>query len=198
MTKVKLCGLSREQDILCANALKPDFVGFVFFPKSKRYISAEQAGKLKDMLSPAIKAVGVFVDESVDTVANLLQSDVIDIAQLHGNEDGDYINKLRALTDKKIIQAFKIRSADDVLRAKESIADYVLLDGGAGDGKTFDYTLIKDFGRDYFLAGGLALDNLNQAIALNPYAVDCSTGIETDGVKDPAKMSAFMQAVRRK
>ncbi|MDE7329195.1 MAG: phosphoribosylanthranilate isomerase [Clostridia bacterium] len=197
MTKIKFCGLSREQDIQAANQLLPDYIGFVFAKNSKRYVSEVQAAKLKSLLSPAIKAVGVFVDEKVEVVADLLNRGVIDIAQLHGNEDGSYVDRLKSLTDKKILQAFKINAKQDVLRAKSSGCDFVLLDGGSGDGKTFDYSLIKDFDRPFFLAGGLTADNLQSALSLKPYAVDCSSGIETNGAKDPAKMADFIQTIRR-
>lgn len=198
MTKIKLCGLSRPRDIEAANALKPEYIGFVFAPKSKRHVTPEQAAELKGLLSPNIRAVGVFVNESVQKVAELLQNGVIDVAQLHGNEDEEYIKELRTLTDKPIIKAFRIGSEQDTEAALSSTADDILLDSGAGTGKTFDWRLLSKIDRPYFLAGGLDAENVSEAIrALTPYAVDVSSGIETDGGKDKTKMAAFVAAVRK-
>lgn len=198
MTRIKLCGLSRPQDIREVNRLKPQWIGFVFAPGSRRYVSFQQAKVLKALLSPEIQAVGVFVREKVETVAGLLNSGAIDLAQLHGGEDEDYIRRLRDLTGKPIIQALPIASAQDVLKAEQSAADYILLDSGAGTGTVFDWELIQNVGRPYFLAGGLGPRNVEHAVErLHPYAVDVSSGIETDGVKDPNKMAAFVAAVRK-
>ena len=198
MTKIKFCGLSRPCDIEAANELGADYIGFVFWPGSKRYVSIEQAAELKKRLSGEIKAVGVFVDEAPERVADLLERGVIDIAQLHGKEDESYIERLRELTDHPIIRAVKVKSRDDLERAAGSTADYLLLDAGAGDGAVFDWSVAKGIGRPYFLAGGLAPQNAREAIrALHPYAVDVSSGIETDGRKDREKMAAFADAVRK-
>lgn len=198
MTKIKLCGLSRPQDIRAANEMKPEFIGFVFAPKSKRYVSPRQAVELKALLDPGIQAVGVFVNEDLKTVAELLNSGVIDMAQLHGGEDDCYIRQLRDLTGRPVIQSFRIASTQDILRAERSIADHILLDSGAGTGTVFDWDLIQEVGRPYFLAGGLNLRNAENAVKLlHSYAVDVSSGIETDGIKDPAKMAAFVAAVRK-
>lgn len=170
MTKVKLCGLSRESDIAAVNKLKPDLVGFVFAKKSKRYVSPEQAAALKSLLAPDILAAGVFVNEPVEAVAELLDRGVIDVAQLHGSEDDDYIARLRALTGKPIFRAFKVKSEADLPAIENCAADLVLLDS----------------------------DNVADAIAaLHPYGVDVSSGIETDGVKDESKMAAFVAAARK-
>ena len=128
MTKVKLCGLSRESDIAAVNKLKPDLVGFVFAKKSKRYVSPEQAAALKSLLAPGILAAGVFVDEPVEAVAELLDRGVIDVAQLHGSEDDDYIARLRAMTGKPIFRAFKVKSEADLPAIENCAADLVLLD----------------------------------------------------------------------
>lgn len=198
MTKIKLCGLTRPEDITAANALEPDFVGFVFAPKSRRYVTGEQARALRSQLSPAIQAVGVFVDETPERVAALLEDGIIDLAQLHGREDEGYLERLRALTEKTIIQAFPIKTPNDLERAQSSSADYILLDSGAGTGTTFDWGLLTSVRRPYFLAGGLGTDNVAQAIrTLHPWGVDVSSGIETGGVKDFHKMAAFAAAVRK-
>ena len=197
MTKIKMCGLSRIEDIEAANAIKPDYIGFVFAEISKRRVSALEASKLKSKLAPDIKAVGVFLDDKLDFVASMLNLGIVDVVQLHGSEDEEYIERVRQITNKPIIKAFIIRSKEDVERAERSTADYILLDGGKGEGKAFDWSLLKDIKRPYFLAGGLNPDNVSDAVkALKPYAVDVSTGIETDGVKDREKMTAFADAVR--
>lgn len=198
MTKIKLCGLSRIEDIQTANKLKPDYVGFVFAERSKRRVSPLKATELKSKLDPEVKAVGVFLDDNLDLVAAMLNLGIVDLVQLHGNEDEAYIEKVRSITNKPIIKAFIINSIDDVKAAESSTADYILLDGGKGSGKAFDWTLLKDIKRPYFLAGGLNPDNAADAvIKLKPYSVDVSTGIETDGLKDAEKMAAFVSAVRK-
>lgn len=198
MTKIKLCGLSRPQDIQAANGLLPDYIGFVFAPKSRRYVTPKQAAQLRGLLDPGITAVGVFVNEAPKAVAELLDRGVIDIAQLHGTEDEEYISALRALTDRPLIKAFRIDSEQDILAAQNSTADYILLDSGdGGTGTRFDWSLIRRLERPYFLAGGLRVDNVGDAVAaLDPYAVDVSSGIETGGVKDTNKMIEFVHAVR--
>ena len=196
-TRIKICGLRRPEDIDAVNELKPEYIGFVFFPGSKRYVTPETAKSLRAGLNPGIRAVGVFVDEKPETVAGLLEEGVIDIAQIHGNEDEAYLESLRGLTGKPLIRAFRIRSAEDARRAQESTAEQILLDAGAGDGKTFDWNWLKEVTRPYFLAGGLNPENAGEAVRkLKPYAVDVSSGIETEGYKDIAKMRAFVRAVR--
>ncbi len=198
MTRIKLCGLSRRCDIEAANALLPDYIGFVFAKKSRRYVAPETAKALREKLNPAIRAVGVFVREAPEFVAGLLNDGVIDLAQLHGGEDEAYIARLRALTDRPIIQAFRIEAPADLDRARASKADTILLDNGAGGtGSAFDWSLLRGFDRPYFLAGGLGPGNVAEAIAaLRPFAVDVSSGIETDGCKDIEKMKAFVAAAR--
>lgn len=198
MTKIKLCGLSRPCDIDIANKLHPEYIGFVFAPKSKRYISFKKAAKLKQLLDYQIQAVGVFTNETIENVADLLNKNIIDIAQLHGNENEQYIKQLKKLTNKPIIQAFQITEKTDITIIQNSIADYILLDSGAGTGNVFDWSLIKKFKRPYFLAGGLKIDNIKNAINLTkPYAVDISSGIETNGLKDKTKMAAFVATIRK-
>ena len=198
MTKIKLCGLSRPCDIEAANQLKPDYIGFVFTPKSKRYVTYRKAAELKSRLSPEIKAVGVFVNECPQETVKLLKNGIIDMVQLHGGEAEDDIARLRRLTDRPIIKAFRIETAYDIKAANQSTADYILLDSGAGTGTVFDWSLVNSIGRPYFLAGGLDADNVADAVkALRPFAVDVSSGIETDGLKDKAKMAAFIAAVRK-
>ncbi|MBR3165749.1 MAG: phosphoribosylanthranilate isomerase [Lachnospiraceae bacterium] len=198
MTKIKLCGLRGPADIEAVNELQPDCIGFVFWEKSRRSVTPETALKLKGMLDQEIKAVGVFVDEQPEKIAELVKNGIIDIIQLHGSEDEAYIRRLRALTDVAVIKAFRIRSAEDVKAAAGSSADYIMLDSGKGTGMRFNWSLIGAIRRLYFLAGGLDAENVSEAIRyLHPYAVDVSSGIETDGVKDRNKMAAFVSAVRK-
>lgn len=198
MTKIKLCGLSRPCDIQTANELLPEYIGFVFAPQSKRYVAPDNALALRRLLCPEITAVGVFVNEQPECVADLLHRGIIDIAQLHGSEDENYIRQLKSLTKKPLIKAFRIDSPEDLTAAENSAADYLLLDSGTGGtGTVFDWDLIRHFHRPYFLAGGLNVQNVGDAVLkLTPYAVDVSSGIETEGAKDPQKMKAFVHAVR--
>lgn len=198
MTRIKLCGLTSTDDIQAANALQSTYIGFVFFAGSKRYVSPEHAAALKAELDPHIMAVGVFVDAPVDEMAALVKSGTIDAIQLHGHEDNHLIESLRKLTPAPILQAFTIRTEEDIARAQASSADMILLDAGAGEGKTFDWSLLETVSRPYFLAGGLDAHNVAQAIKkYRPYGVDTSSGIETNGRKDKDKMAAFVAAVRK-
>ena len=195
MTKIKFCGLSRPCDIDFANEIMPDYAGFVFFERSRRNVTFEQAERLKKILNPEIKTVGVFVNETPEKILSF--SKILDLIQLHGNENEVYIENLRKLTSKTIIKAFKINSADDVKKSLKSPADYIMFDSGQGTGKNFDWDLIKNVSRPYFLAGGLDIENVKDAIkSLNPFAVDVSSGIEINGFKDKSKMTAFAAAVR--
>lgn len=196
--KIKICGLSRPQDIDYVNEWKPDFIGFVInFPKSRRNVAPAQAAKLRERLADGILPVGVFVDEDERTVAELLNSGVIALAQLHGREDEAYIKNLRALTDGKLIQAFRVECREDVRRAQKSSADYILLDNGTGTGRQFDWNLVERVERPWFLAGGLTPENLTEAAQkMRPWAADLSSGVETDGRKDPKKIEAAVRAAR--
>ena len=197
--KIKLCGLTRPCDIEAVNELQPDYIGFVFAKKSRRYVSPEKAEELKAMLAPGIQAVGVFVNEEPEQIAALFEAGTIDVAQLHGQESETEIRRLREVTDHPLIQAFRIDTEQDVERANASTADYVLLDSGAGGtGTVFDWDLLQAIRRPYFLAGGLDTENLGTVKAkLNPYGVDVSSGIETGGYKDKEKMTAFVAAARK-
>lgn len=218
ITKVKICGLSRPEDIAVVNELHPDYIGFVFADFSHRYVDKETAGALKSQLDPGIQAVGVFVNEDVHFVAELMNEGVIDIAQLHGSEDNDYIAELRSLlkpddalasvtacgstentadTSIKIIRAFNINKISSMEEIEESTADLVLVDSGTGSGETFDWSRLAEIKRPYLLAGGLSPDNIAEAVeALHPYGVDVSSGVETDKLKDPEKMRRFVELVR--
>lgn len=202
-TKIKICGLNRPCDIDYVNEAGPDFAGFVIdFPKSHRNVTPHQAAKLRERLQDGILPVGVFVDEDPKTVSELLRDGTIAFAQLHGREDEAYIARLREYMARensccgKIVQAFRITEAADVQRAQKSSADYILLDNGQGTGKVFDWGLLCDISRPWFLAGGLTPDNLSDAIRrVHPWAVDLSSGVETDRRKDREKILAAVREV---
>ncbi len=204
MTKIKLCGIRRPEDVVMVNRLRPDYVGFVFWSRSKRAVDAETAGRLREMLSPEIRTVGVFVDEAPENIAALMQRGIISVAQLHGHETEKEIRALReqlrrnAARGGEIWQAFVLRSREQLQTAAESSADCLLLDAGRGEGGSFDWRWLEGFQRPYFLAGGLTAETVGSAVqGLQPYGVDVSSAIETDGLKDPRKMTAFVQAVRQ-
>lgn len=199
--KLKFCGLTREADIEAANETGPDYIGFVF-AESRRRVSDLDAARLKARLDPAIKAVGVFVNDTPEHIAALAGEGIIALAQLHGDEDARVIERLRRLTDVPLIKAVRVKTRADIERALALPVDYLLLDtyvGHAygGSGKAFDWSLIGDISKPYFLAGGLRPENLEQALQTGAYALDLSSGIETNGVKDPAKMRAVAERVRR-
>lgn len=199
-TKIKLCGMFRKCDIDYVNEAKPDYIGFiVMFPKSHRNIDLETTLRLKSRLSPEIKSVAVSVNAPVEQFAEFAKQGAADLLQCHGSEDADYIARLRELTGVPIIKAVKVASAADIEAAQNLGADYLLLDSGTGSGVTFDHSLID---RDkirvpFFLAGGLSPDNLGAAIrSVKPFAVDLSSGIETDKLKDREKILAAVKEAR--
>lgn len=198
MVKIKICGLKRMEDIEIVNKYKPDYIGFVF-ADSKRKVSYNLARKMKQNLDPSIKSVGIFVDADIDEILNLYNDGIIDFAQLHGRESEDYIKKLRQKSNchLKIINSIEMSDKTDLLKYDNSMADYLLLDSGKGSGKTFDWQLIRnDLKKEFFLAGGLNTDNISLAIKdVNPFAVDLSSSLETDGYKDEIKIKKLMEAI---
>ena len=200
MIKIKVCGLSRIEDIDYVNEALPDFCGFVVeVPSSRRNVTADVLRGLRERLSERICPVGVFVNARPELAAGLLNEGVIDMAQLHGQEDEAYIRRLREMTDKPLIKAFSVRSVSDLQAAEKSSADMVLLDHGkGGTGKTFDWELLDRWsGRPYFLAGGLTVGNIPEAVErYRPYAVDMSSSVESGGRKDREKILAAVAAVR--
>ena len=200
MAKIKVCGLTRHEDIIAVNEAKPDFCGFIVeYPKSRRSVPEEQLRRLTLEICREVIPVGVFVNAPEGLPARLLNENVISMAQLHGQEDEEYIKRLRELTDKPIIKAFSIKTSDDIKAALASTADYILLDqGNGGTGQTFDWSLVENVDRPFFLAGGLGISNLEKAIErLSPWAVDLSSSLETEGKKDPDKIKAAVKLVRR-
>lgn len=198
MKLVKICGMKRQLDIEYVNKCKPDFVGFIInFPKSHRNLKPEQVKELAQGLDEGISKVGVFVNQPAELVAELLNSNVIDIAQLHGKEDNDYIEQLRQMTTKKIWQAIIVRQEDDLYKAEASKADLVLLDAGQGSGQVFDWALLAKLNRKFALAGGLNQENLKDALQTDAVLLDVSGGVETDNFKDLEKIQKFINTIRK-
>jgi phosphoribosylanthranilate isomerase len=198
MVKIKICGLRRLEDIEIVNKYKPDYIGFVF-ADSKRKVSYELAMDMKKNLDDSIKSVGVFVDAGIDEVFEAYDMGIIDLVQLHGTESEDYIKKLKQKSNYqlKIINAIEMSDKTNLLEYENSLADYLLLDSGKGSGKTFDWRLIRnDLKKEFFLAGGLNSENISQAIEeFNPYAVDLSSSLESNGYKDELKIKEVMEAI---
>jgi phosphoribosylanthranilate isomerase len=207
MVKLKVCGMRRSEDIEMANRHKPDYIGFVF-AESPRKVSFEQAKELSELLSDEIVPVGVFVNEHMKLIVDLFRDGIIEMAQLHGDEDEKYIRNLKDKsieeTGKQIpvINAIEIKDGDDyndeLLKWRDSASDYFILDSGKGSGKTFDWSLIDKesefFKNSIFLAGGLNSENLALAIEeFNPFAVDLSSSVETDGFKDEEKIKEIIE-----
>ena len=200
-TKIKICGLKCPEDIAYVNEAKPDYCGFIIeFPKSSRNVTGDQVRILIAELDKNIIPVGVFVNAAPERVEELLLDGTIRIAQLHGQEDDDYIRRIQKNTGSQVIKAFSVKAAQDIELALKSPADYILLDqGGGGTGQTFDWSLIPEIKRPFFLAGGLGADNLEQAVdTIRPYAVDLSCSVETDGVKDRSKILEAVSLVHKK
>lgn len=205
--KIKTCGLFREEDINYANELKPDYIGFVF-AESKRKVGVEKAYNLKNKLDKEIKSVGVFVNDNLDFILNLIREKIIDIIQLHGNEDNDFLDNLKTKTNAKIIKFIPVENADSILNSLNIFSDFILLDNlKGGVGKTFNWNYLKEafesnkkiievFNKKYFLAGGLNKENINEALKFNPYCVDLSGGLETNGIKDFEKMKYIINITK--
>lgn len=203
MTKIKICGLKRKEDIDYVNFCKPDYVGFVF-AGTKRKITEERAKELSGLVSPEIVKVGVFVNEEIEMIVRLLQDKIIDMVQLHGTEDEDYISSLREKMNRgKIIKAIPIASPESLHRCDQLDADYLLFDTFSqkeygGTGRTFDWNLIQNIQKPFFLAGGINNENVEQAIKqLHPYAIDVSSAVETDGLKDKEKIVEIVSRVKK-
>lgn len=205
MTKIKICGLTRMEDILAVNVLRPDYIGFVF-AKSRRQIDGRQAKQLKKYLHPGIAAVGVFVNGDLEWEADLFRQGIIDWIQLHGQEDEEAVRRLKNLTARYagrevcVIKALSMDHAQELEVWQESRADYLLLDHGTGgSGKAFDHRILctKKIKKPFFLAGGIRPQNAAKlAETYHPFALDSSSGVETDGVKDKEKIRRMVEAVR--
>ncbi len=199
MTKVKICGLKSRQDIEYVNQAKPDYAGFVFAP-GKRQIDAETAAYLRPILSKQIISVGVFKDAEESLVLRLADQKIIDMIQLHGEEASEYMNRIKTRLPVPVIKAISVGNTaqEDLIREyQEAGCDFFLFDqGGGGTGKTFDWNRLPYSPRPYFIAGGIHAGNVIQAMKLKPYAVDISSGVETSGCKDAAKIVEIVKLVK--
>ena len=199
MTRIKICGLTRPCDIEYVNEAKPDYCGFIIgVPQSRRNVSPKTVRRLRAALDPAILPVGVFVNAPVEQITALVRDGTLSMVQLHGQEDEHYIAALRRMVSVPIIQAFSVRTEADVAAAERSSADHILLDhSSGGTGTAFDWSLLEGVSRPYIVAGGLNPENLPGAIRrFHPWAVDLSSGVETDGRKDHGKILAAVQTIR--
>lgn len=203
MTKIKVCGLKRPEDITFANKYHPNYIGFVF-AKSSRQVTPETARELKALLDPDILSVGVFVNAPMEEISFLYKEGIIDLAQLHGDESTEYLQQLKTLHPSlPTIRAVRVQSREQILEAEQLPCDYLLLDtwspnayGGSGHG--FDKSLIPPLTKPWFLAGGLTPDNVcDNILACHPYGVDASSSLESDGYKDKEKIKNFVEHIRR-
>lgn len=186
MTKIKICGLKRIEDVYIVNKYKPDYIGFIFAKNRARTISLSDALLFKKELNNDIIAVGVFRDNDINEVIEVANSKAIDMIQLHGSEDDNFILELKKHTNLPIIKAY----------SNYEHADYALFDNvDPGKGKAFDKNMIK-YDKSFFLAGGIDINNIDYALKLNPYAIDISSGVETNGFKDEEKIKEIIRKVR--
>lgn len=204
MSKIKICGLKSENDIKIVNKYGPDYVGFILAP-SKRQVNYEVAKKLKALLNPSILAVGVFVNESLEVIGQYAEDKVIDVIQLHGDESLEMIKELKQQVSIPVIKAMRIKDEKQLKHLlpfiQEVTADYLLFDTYqeglyGGSGKSFDWKLLEVVKRPYFLAGGIGLHNIEEACKWKPFAIDVSSGVETNGVKDAIKVGELIQKYR--
>lgn len=201
MTRIKICGLTRPEDIDAVNHYLPDYIGFVF-AQSKRQVDESRARELKLMLDARISAVGVFVNEDISRIISLCRLGVIDLVQLHGEEEEGYIRELKQRISKPVIKAVRITKGKTIHPGHVGESDFLLFDTYhkelyGGSGETFDWSMVGQPEKPYFLAGGLSNDNVLQAIAqLHPYGVDISSGVEKDGVKDAKKIGEIITNIR--
>lgn len=195
MVKIKICGIRREEDIHIINRYTPDYIGFVF-AESKRQIDFKMAKNLKKLMKVDIPVVGVFVNQEIKYILKLYRNNIIDIAQLHGDEDEQYINQLKEIEPNlKLIKAIVIKDYENLEDYENLNADYLLIDNGKGSGKTFDWDLVdNNINKEIFLAGGLNNKNIKVAIEkFRPYAIDLSSSVETNGFKDENKIKEVME-----
>ena len=201
--KIKMCGLRRPDDIIYANECLPDYIGFVF-AESRRKVSGREAKKLGEQLDPSIKKVGVFVNEPLRSLISISEEAGLDIIQLHGDEGEEYIKEVKHETGKELWKAVRVRMVKDIQEAQRLPADKLLLDSFleesyGGTGKVMDFAVLDqaDIRKPYFIAGGLTVENLPEILKkAEPYGIDISSGIETEGVKDREKMLKVIQCVR--
>ncbi len=201
MTKIKICGLTRRKDVDAVNIAHPDYAGFIFAKGRKRTIDSVEAAILRESMISDIKTVGVFLDNDIKEIESIYKSGIIDIVQLHGNEDEGFITELKSRIDAPIIKAVSVRTVQDIIDAESIICDYLLLDTykkgrSGGTGVSFDWKMIPVIKKPFFLAGGINEDNILSAMKYGAYALDVSSGAETDGKKDLKKIIDLVRKVR--
>lgn len=212
MIKVKICGLSDPSAVRAAAEAGADYAGFVFYARSPRYVTGEQAGRLLSGLSGSIEKIGLFVDAPDAAIAEILAHVALDMVQLHGQETPERVAEIRARFELPVIKAVAIASPADTLRAKayEDVADMLLFDAKppqnqqalpGGNGLVFDWTLIagQSWAKPWMLSGGLNSDNIHAALRISgAKLVDVSSGVETaPGVKDLQKIRDFIKAAKQ-
>ncbi len=193
--------MMRPEDISAVNEAEPDYAGFIFAPGRRRTVSHRSAAEMRSLLSGKIKAVGVFLDNDINEIVSLCDAGTIDLIQLHGNENEEYIRRLRSFTDKPIIKAVSVRTGNEPLIADMLPVDYLLLDtyhaaNTGGTGESFDWGLIPELSKPFFLAGGIGTDNIRSALRWGAYGIDVSSGAEIGGVKDRRKILELVKIVR--
>ena len=208
--KVKMCGISKVETIPAIVDAKPDYMGLVFAP-SKRQVTVDQAKILIEELhkqcinhydTKVVKTVGVFVNETLDNLVRIADTANLDAVQLHGDEDETFIQSLKERTNVEVWKAIQIRTAADTEKWIDSSADMLLFDAyhkdeRGGTGEVFDWSSLDAFERPFMLAGGIDSTNVARAIrTVRPYGIDISSGIETNGVKDDKKITAFTKIVK--
>lgn len=201
MTKIKICGIVRPVDAYAVNLCRPDYAGFVFAENRRRTVSSDHAEMLRDIISCDVKAVGVFQNNEPEYILKLCERGIIDLIQLHGDEDERYIHYLRLHTSLPIIKAVQAKDTETVLRAQELSSDYLLIDTydekiNGGTGKSFDYSVLPKLTKPFFIAGGLNSSNINKALGVGAYGVDVSSGVETNGFKDTEKIAEIIKMIR--
>jgi phosphoribosylanthranilate isomerase len=200
--RIKICGLTRIEDIEAVNLWKPDYAGFVFAP-GKRQLNPYQAKQLREVLLPEIPSVGVFVNSPIKDILSLIKDGTIGMVQLHGDEDSDYATSLKEQMESPvpIIKAIRVRSKDDMSKAESFPSDYLLFDTYSkdvygGSGKSFDWSSIPIINKPWFLAGGIGAENMLRATATDAFCLDLSSSLETEGRKDPEKIKEIIQILR--
>lgn len=197
---IKLCGMRRREDIRIINEFLPDHMGMILTAGFKRTVDIDTAKFLADMTDSRIKKVGVFVNEPADNVKHIAELLSLDVIQLHGDEDKEYVRSLGGICE--IWKAVRVRSADDIYRSEELGCDMLLLDSfvkgaAGGTGVTADWDIIKNahISLPYFLAGGIGEHNIAKALEISPN-IDLSGSVETDGVKDREKIRRITELYR--
>ncbi len=201
MTRIKICGISREADIAAVNAALPDYIGFVF-SQSRRQVSPQQALRLSSLLDDRIVLVGVFVDAEVEQVVSLYEQGVIQMAQLHGRQVEESLAQIKHLaSDLPVIAAIPVDDGQALPWPLPKGADHLLFDNHSpGSGRAFDWNRLSSLRgmiqSNGFMAGGINESNIAEALALQPFAIDVSSGVETNGIKDPIKITSLVERVR--